>query len=135
MRLNVVAGHRSGGFTLLEVMVAVAIIAIALTTLFGSQTQSVALAGEARFYTTAPLLAQEKMSALLAAGLADATADSGGFGDDFPGYRWRVEPRSVAGVASPEVAALLRGVDVVVSWGEPERYRYVLTRFGFDAGG
>ncbi|MDH4322100.1 MAG: prepilin-type N-terminal cleavage/methylation domain-containing protein [Desulfobulbaceae bacterium] len=134
MRLKVVAGHRTDGFTLLEVMVAVAIIAIALTTLFGSQTQSAALVGEARFYTTAPLLAQEKMTELLAAGLADATNDSGAFGDDFPGYRWRVEPRSVAG-ATPEVAALLRGVDVVVSWGEPERYRYVLTRFGFDAGG
>jgi general secretion pathway protein I len=49
------------GFTLLEVMVAIALIAIALTAVLGSQSQSVSLAGEARFNTTATLLAQSKI--------------------------------------------------------------------------
>lgn len=125
--------RRADGFTLLEVMVAVAIIAIALTTLFGSQSQSVALACESRFYTTAPLLAREKMTELTVAGLGDVLADSGEYGEDFPGYRWRVESRDAPIGVSREISALLKGVDVVVSWGEPEKYRYVLTRYVFDA--
>ncbi len=124
--------RRSDGFTLLEVMVSVVIIAIALTTLFGSQSQSVALACEARFFTTAPLLAQEKMTELTLAGLADASVDNGEYDDDFPGYSWRVEPRDAPMGVSQGIAQLLKGVDVVVSWGEPERYRYRLTRYVFD---
>jgi general secretion pathway protein I len=45
------------GFTLLEVMIAVALIAIALTTLLGSQSQSVSFANSAKFETMAALLA------------------------------------------------------------------------------
>ncbi|NIP42655.1 MAG: type II secretion system protein, partial [Gammaproteobacteria bacterium] len=41
------------GFTLLEVMIAVALIAIALTTLLGSQSQSVSFANSAKFETMA----------------------------------------------------------------------------------
>ena len=132
---SVPAHRHSDGFTLLEVMVAVAIIAIALTTLFASQSQSVSLACESRFNTTAPLLAREKMAEVVVAGLADLNADSGDYGDDFPGYRWRVEPRYVPTGVPAEISELLKGVAVVVSWGEPERYHYVLTRYGFDAGG
>ena len=50
------------GFSLLEVMIAVALIAIALTTLLGSQAQSVSYANSAKFETMAALLAQSKMS-------------------------------------------------------------------------
>jgi prepilin-type N-terminal cleavage/methylation domain-containing protein len=53
--------RKSFGFTLLEVMVAMSIIAIALTAVLGSQSQSVSLASEAKFNTTAPLLAQSKI--------------------------------------------------------------------------
>ena len=46
-------GLRDGaGFTLLEVMIAVAIIAIALMAVLGSQTQGLSLAGESRFNRT-----------------------------------------------------------------------------------
>ncbi|MBW2502754.1 MAG: type II secretion system protein, partial [Deltaproteobacteria bacterium] len=39
------------GFTLLEVLVAVALIAVALTTLLVSQSQTVSLANDAKFET------------------------------------------------------------------------------------
>jgi general secretion pathway protein I len=52
------------GFTLLEVMVALAVIAIGLTALLGSHSQSVSLATEAKFNTTVALLAQQKMTEL-----------------------------------------------------------------------
>ena len=132
---SVLREMRSAGFTLLEVMVAVAIIAIALTTLFGSQSQSVSLACESRFYTTAPLLAQEKMAELVVAGLADVNVDSGDCGADFPGYRWRVSPIGAASGVDPEISRLLPGVEVEVSWGDTDQYHYVLTRYIFDADG
>lgn len=51
-----------GGFTLLEVMVAVAILAIALTAIFSSQAGAIRVASRARFTTTATLLARCKMA-------------------------------------------------------------------------
>ena len=58
----VVLKHRDQGFTLLEVMVAMAIIAIAMTAVLNSQSQSISLASEAKFSTTATLLAQMKIA-------------------------------------------------------------------------
>ena len=55
-------GFGTSGFTLLEVMVAMAIIAIALTAVLGSQSKSLSLASEAKFSTTVALLAQSKMA-------------------------------------------------------------------------
>ena len=78
------------GFTLLEVMVAMAIIAIALTAVFGSQSQSLTLASEAKFSTTAAFLAQSKMAEIEAQKPEDLTSDSGDFGEDFPGYLWEL---------------------------------------------
>ena len=78
------------GFTLLEVMIAVALIAIALTTLLGSQSQSVSFANSAKFETMAALLAQSKMSEITVQESDELTNDSGDFGDDYPGYAWEV---------------------------------------------
>ena len=50
--------HRRGGFTLLEVMIAMAILAITLVAVYQSQSQSISMAGNSRFLTTASLLAQ-----------------------------------------------------------------------------
>src|SRR5512137_323533 len=50
------------GFTLLEVMIAMAILAIVLVTVFHSQSQSIAMANESRAMTTLALLAQSRMA-------------------------------------------------------------------------
>ena len=121
----------AGGFTLLEVMVALSIIAIALTAVFGSQSQSVDLAGEAKFNITAPLLAQSKMAELEVMEADDLTGDSGDFGEDFPGYAWSCEVDDVS-FDKPENASLhLKRIDLVVSWGESEHYQYGLTLYRF----
>jgi len=87
--------HREG-FTLLEVMIAMAILAISLVAAFRSQSQSVSMASESRFLTTASLLAQGKMAELESMKPQDISNGSGDFGVDFPQYLWRVEIKDTA---------------------------------------
>ena len=80
-----------GGFTLLEVMIAMAILAIALVAVYQSQSQSISMAGSSRFLTTASLLAQSRMAEIDAADPREVAAGNGDFGDAFPDYQWQVE--------------------------------------------
>lgn len=86
-------------------MIAISLLAIALTTLFGSQSQSVSLGGEVQFNTQAPLLAQLKM-AELTTGTEGPTSDSGDFGDEFPDYQWKVETEDASLEASTILSKL-----------------------------
>ena len=120
------------GFTLLEVMVAIALIAIALTAVLGSQSQSVSLAGEARFNTTATLLAQSKMAEIELQGPGDLTADSGDFDEDFPGYTWNLSVSNVMYDRPENVSDHLKQVDLTISWGEDEQFQYALRAYRFS---
>jgi len=71
-------------------MVAIAILAITLSALFGSQAQSVSLAAEAQFNIHAALLAKAKL-AEYQSGVIPLENDDGDFGEEFPGYSWKVE--------------------------------------------
>jgi general secretion pathway protein I len=112
-------------------MVAVAIIAIALTALLGSHSQSVSLAGESKFYTTASLLAQRKMAELELAGFDDLINDSGDFGEEFPGYRWEVKIDKADFEGFEEIAQHIKQIDLALYWGESSRYAYMLKLFHF----
>lgn len=82
------------GFTLLEVMVALAILAIALTTLIGSQNQSMMAAGQADFSFQSSLLARQKLAEILAS--EDTPyASTGDFGENYPTMFWRLEVSDV----------------------------------------
>jgi general secretion pathway protein I len=105
------------GFTLLEVMIAVALIAIALTTLLGSQSQSVSFANSAKFETMAALLAQSKMSEITVQEPGELTNDSGDFGDDYPGYAWEVNVSDIVIPGMDEISDYLKQVDLTVTWG------------------
>ena len=104
------------GFTLLEVMIAVALIAIALTTLLGSQSQSVSFANSAKFETMAALLAQGKMSEI-ALQQETPASDSGDFGDEYPGYAWEVEVSDISIEGVDNISDYLKQVDLTVTWG------------------
>ena len=128
---NRIQKRKSVGFTLLEVMVAMAIIAIALTAVLGSQSQSVSLASEAKFNTTAPLLAQSKIAEVEVAEQEDLTGDSGDFGEDFPGYTWELSMEDITFEEPENVSDLLKRIDLKVSWGEEKQYQYNLRLYRF----
>lgn len=78
------------GFTLLEVMVALAILSIALTSIYRLHGQTMDMSARARFYNQAPLLAQAKLSEIERQGIKNAADGSGDFGEAHPGYAWSV---------------------------------------------
>jgi general secretion pathway protein I len=122
----------SPGFTLLEVMIAVAIIAIALMAVLGSQTQGLSLAGESRFNRTAALLAQGKMAEIEAVkDRRDLNSDSGDFGDEFPGYTWQLSVHEVLFDGAEMISDRLKQIDLEVSWGSDELYQYRLRLYRF----
>ena len=123
--------HFQSGFTLLEVMIAIAIIAITLVAVFGSQSQSLSLANEAKFSTTAPLLAQSKMAEVEAVHPDDLTSDSGDFGDDFPNYQWNLIIRDVSFVGADEALDYLKQIDLNLFYGEQSKYQYTLRLYRF----
>jgi len=116
------------GFTLLEVMVAVAILSITLVALLGSQSRSLSLATEAKFNTVASMLALAKL-AEIESGLTPLESDSGTFGDDYPGFAWEIETTD-AGADIPDVLSRLEPpfnrMELSVTWeGTPMTYRLV----------
>lgn len=76
------------GFTLLEVMIAMAILAIGLLVAFQSQSQSVAMMAASRATTMMTMLAQSKMAELETANIAALASANGDFGSDYPDYTW-----------------------------------------------
>ncbi len=116
--------ERRDGFTLLEVMVAVVIIAIVMTAVFRLQAQTISMAESTRFHTTAMLLAQQKMAEMRGAVLMDPSNGSGDFGDDFPGFSWRVSVDRVDSNALGETGKDLMRVDVAVLFaGDARKFR------------
>ena len=55
-------GHRSAGFTLLEVLVCLSIISIVLVGIYRMHSQTLLMNRSTQFYTTAPLLAQRRLA-------------------------------------------------------------------------
>jgi general secretion pathway protein I len=83
--------RQSGGFTLLEVMIAMTILAITMVAILRSQSQSISMSGGSRSMTTLCLLAQFKMTEMESKVPLTDSSDSGDFGTDFPGYTWQIQ--------------------------------------------
>lgn len=107
----------NGGFTLLEVMIAVAIIAISIATLLGSQAQSVSMAEIARFNITASLLAQMKLSELELVDFTALESETGTFDEPYDDFQYELEVRSLAEDDSgiPDSDVVLKSVDLVIN--------------------
>ena len=118
------------GFTLLEIMVAVSIIAIVLVSVYKMQAQTITMNYAARFYATAPLLAQLKIAEVEIENLGESADDSGDFGDEFPGYRWNVVIDDIDSELLGNIAENLKKIDVNVSFNTDE-FTYSLRTYRF----
>lgn len=121
--------HESpGGFTLLEVMVALAIIAIVLVSVLRMQGQTISMTESFRFYTIAPELAMSKMAELRQDLEAAELGDSGNFGDDFADYQWQASVEEVIIETEEAREMKLKQVDVTVTYLEDE-YVYSIREY------
>lgn len=120
------------GFTLLEVMIALAVISIALLAVLSAQSQGVSLANESRFNTTASLLAQGKMAEIETVGdVGDLGRGSGDFGEAFPDYVWHLSVADVSPGFAASVSNRLKRIDLEVGFVPDRRYRYQLRLYRF----
>ena len=86
------------GFSLLEIIICLGLIATALMAVFQLQAQNLDLQSESRFITTAHHLSQERLARIRNAdGLLPGNS-SGDFGEDFPQYIYREDIMPVPGV-------------------------------------
>ena len=119
------------GFTLLEVMIALAIMSIVLVSVYRMHSQSLTMNAAARFYTLAPMLAQQKMAELATLSNGGFPADSGDFGENYPGYSWRASLADVSSEVLGEVADDLNRIDITVSFND-DQFSYDLRSYRFQ---
>jgi prepilin-type N-terminal cleavage/methylation domain-containing protein len=112
--------HPSAGFTLLEIMVAVAILGIAMTTIHYGQAQALRAQARTQNVTLATMKAMEKMDEVLTVGRfelpAVGSSEEGVFEAPYDFLRWTltVEENEIL----PE---MIKDVHLTVSWDtEPE---------------
>ena len=78
------------GFTLLEVMISVSIIAVIFVSLFRMQSSTIDLATAGKFNTISPILAKQLLSEI-EQDVANWSETEGDFGENFPGIGWTCE--------------------------------------------
>jgi len=120
----------SSGFTLLEVMVALAVMSIVLVSVYRMHSQSLTMNAAAQFYTLAPMLAQGKMAERETLSSGAFAEDSGDFGEQFPGYSWKASTAEVSSEILGEMAEDLKQVDIRVSLNE-NQWVYSLRTYRF----
>mgnify|MGYP001053256221 CR=1 FL=1 len=118
------------GFTLLEVMIAVAILAASLTALLSAVNGGVIASGSSRDLTTAMFLAERKLSEIELGGYPPEGETEGDFGDEYPRFNYKLR------VATPEVFSFLlvegHKVDLTIKWKQGKREKeFTLTLFVF----
>ncbi len=100
--------HSDSGFTLLEVMIALAIMAGVVVTIIGAVNHHLGLAARDRAETVAVLLARGKLAE---PGFATQETNAGTFAPAWPDYTWRRD-------LLPTEALGLQRLVLTVSWQE-----------------
>ena len=131
------ARSRSAGFTLLEVLVAFVIAALALGVMFDGVLGGMRAAATAARTQEAVAMARSRLAETLVAVSSGAiTSVSDQEGDDGQGYHWRVRVRPGPSVPMPQSQqagggpaggerAMMFGVTVTVGWAEDGHNRQV----------
>lgn len=117
------------GFTLLEVMIALAIVGTTLIAMLSLGNRTIATNDHLQRLTQATLLAQEKMTEIEQGAAANSSLGlqnvQGAFVEPFADFSWQI-------ALAPTPIAQVQQVVVTVSWGDTGRNEQVdLTSFVF----
>ena len=110
----------SRGFTLLEVMVSLSIIAIALLAVYGNYSKTITMSADQQFNITAPLLAARVVADFENRSLSDLTDESGNFGSEFDQYQWTTVVETLTSDTLGNIAEDLHSITVTVSFNNDE---------------
>ncbi len=123
VRLRSGVRTRKTGFTLLEVIIAVAIIGSSLAILLGAVNKNLILASQSKNLTIASFLAQRKMGEIEIEGFPDL-GDRNGVFEESPEFKWylSVQPYNIE-----QLGTEIRIVILTVSWDEGHREFKVAT--------
>ena len=102
------------GFTLLEVIIAVAIIGSSLAILLGAVNKNLVLASQSKNLSIASFLAQKKLGEIEIEGYPDIGSQEGVF-EESPEFRWylSVQPYNIE-----QLGAEIRIVMLTITWNE-----------------
>lgn len=115
---GIAAGLRPGGFTFIELLATVVLIAIIMPVAMRSIGLCTRLGGLSRRQIEAASLAEMKMTDLTVTGDWENGSLRGNFGEDWPGYEWK------AAVAN-WTDSTVRQLDLTVLWESAGRQREV----------
>ena len=116
---------------LLEVMIAIILIAIGMMAALGSQSHGISFATEAKFYTNAVMLSQKKMSEIETQNLKELISDSGNFEEPFESYKWELDLKDYTISNSEGDLNYLMQLDLKISSVENEKSEYALRSYNF----
>ena len=108
-------GHLENGFTLMEVMVALSVVAIALMAIYRMHSQTLFMDARGRFDTVATLLMSQKLADIDTTELKDLSGDNGDFSDAHPGYAWQIQTEDVSSDLLKEDGPTLKRITVTIS--------------------
>lgn len=114
---NNIRGKGSGkahGFTLLEVIIAVAIVGSTLAILLGAVNKNLVLASQSKNLSISSFLAQKKMGEIEIEGYPEIGTEEGVF-EEAPDFRWylSVQPYNIE-----QLGAEIRIVILTITWNE-----------------
>ena len=110
--------RKSRGFTLLEVLVSLAILATSFVILLENVASSITLSGISRDMTVAAMLAQSKMTDFELEGQWTYGEQVGDFEETYPGFWWAVDVSDAPITALLDVGFNVLQIDLVIFWGD-----------------
>lgn len=120
---------RQSGFTLLEVLVGLAVLAIALISIFKLQGQTIQMSAKARFLTVAPHLAHAKLAEIELLDFKEVGDGSGAFPDEHADYNWTVAVEEMPSDLITETNYHLVRISIGVSHSDGSSYQLRTYRF------